>query len=122
MTTIAGPVGEDEEELGEDIDVDDEEDQEEMEDCSDESEQLPNQEFDILEMTDSDDESNEDCNDENSYCDIDSDLGLSRILPRSLSLIKQVTPVKENPNLSKKQMFSPKLASKLKDISNKLYK
>jgi len=113
LTTIAGPVGKDEEELGEDIDVDDEEDQEEMEDCSDESEQLPNQEFDILEMTDSDDESNEDCNDENSYCDIDSDLGLSRILP--LSLIKQVTPVKENPNLnlSKKQMFSPKLASKL---------
>jgi len=118
LTTIAGPVGEDEEELGEDIDEDDEsEDHEDMEDCSDECEQVPiNQENDILEMTDSGDECNVDCyeNDDNSdCCDIDSDLGLSRIFPRSLQLMKEITPVKQDPNHGEKQMFSPKLASKL---------
>ena len=119
VTTIAGPIGMDEEELGEELD-DNSDDEEEYETIDDDdcSEECRNSQ-DCCSENDEIDETNE-ATDESS----DEDFVVAHTLPSTLKNVSIITPSKnksqtsfitpvKNSSLRDKPIFSPKLSSSM---------
>ena len=115
MTTIAGPLGEDEEEIGEDMDNDMSSDSEEDED------------YKTVYGENGDDQLSYDNHDQNQTEhagdveliseDSDSDLGLLQSsIPRQLRISQSMTPIKKNHSFVEKFRNSPKLASSFNNL------
>ena len=109
VTTIAGPLGEDEEEIGEerDQDMSSEEEYDDYETIEGEIDQLCSEKPDQHLMYESDHDGEGQLISEES----DSDLDLLRSLPRQLHISQTMTPIKKNHSLIEKFRHSPKLAS-----------
>ena len=109
VTTIAGPLGEDEEEIGEerDQDMSSEEEYDDYETIEGEIDQLCSEKPDQHLMYESDHDGEGQLISEES----DSDLDLLRSLPRQLRISQTMTPIKKNHSLIEKFRHSPKLAS-----------
>ena len=109
VTTIAGPLGEDEEEIGEerDQDMSSEEEYDDYETIEGEIDQLCSEKPDQHLMYESDHDGEAQLISEES----DSDLDLLRSLPRQLHISQTMTPIKKNHSLIEKFRHSPKLAS-----------
>ena len=108
MTTIAGPLGEDEEDLGGEMDHDiSSEEDEDYETSEGEigSDQL------CLEKPNQDLMYENDHIGEGESEDSDSDLDLLQSLPRQLQISQTMTPIKKNHSFIEKFRHSPKLAS-----------
>lgn len=108
VTTIAGPLGEDEEEIGEerDQDMSSEEEYDDYETIEG-VDQLCSEKPDQHLMYESDHDGEGQLTSEES----DSDLDLLRSLPRQLHISQTMTPIKKNHSLIEKFRHSPKLAS-----------
>jgi len=115
LTTIAGPLGEDEEEIGEDMDNDMSSDSEEDED------------YKTVYGENGDDQLSDDNHDQNQtehagYVELisedsDSDLGLLQSsIPRQLRISQSMTPIKKNHSFVEKFRNSPKLASSFNNL------
>jgi len=115
LTTIAGPLGEDEEEIGEDMDNDMSSDSEEDED------------YKTVYGENGDDQLSDDNHDQNQTEhagdveliseDSDSDLGLLQSsIPRQLRISQSMTPIKKNHSFVEKFRNSPKLASSFNNL------
>ena len=129
VTTIAGPLGEDEEEIGEDMDNDMSSDSEEDEDYKT-VHGMTNYVMRILtRMTNYDDQLCDENPDQDQTenagdgelisedSDSDSDLGLLQSsIPRQLRISQSVTPIKKNQSFVEKFRNSPKLASSFNNL------
>jgi len=115
LTTIAGPLGEDEEEIGEDMDNDMSSDSEEDED------------YKTVYGGNGDDQLSDENHDQNQAEhagdddliseDSDSDLGLLQSsIPRQLRISQSMTPIKKNHSFVEKFRNSPKLASSFNNL------
>ena len=115
VTTIAGPLGEDEEEIGEDMDNDMSSDSEEDED------------YKTVNGENGDDQICDENHDQHQTElagdgeliseDSDSDLGLLQSsIPRQLRISQSVTPIKKNQSFVEKFRNSPKLASSFNNL------
>ena len=109
VTTIAGPLGEDEEEIGEerDQDMSSEEEYDGYEIIEGETDQLCSEKPDQHLMYESDHDGEGELISEES----DSEIDLLRSLPRQLHISQTMTPIKKNHSLTEKFRHSPKLAS-----------
>jgi len=115
LTTIAGPLGEDEEEIGEDMDNDMSSDSEEDED------------YKTVNGENGDDQICDENHDQHQTElagdgeliseDSDSDLGLLQSsIPRQLRISQSMTPIKKNHSFVEKFRNSPKLASSFNNL------
>lgn len=105
LTTIAGPLREDEEDIeGEmDHDISSEEDEDYETSEGEIGSEKPNQDL-MYEKTDVGEGESDDS-------ESDSDLGLLQSLPRQLQISQTMTPIKKNHSFIEKFRHSPKLAS-----------
>ena len=106
MTTIAGPIGEDEDDIEDHDSSDEDEDYEIFEETtfSDHLGVLP-MDQNYLGEGDSRVDGDDICEDSNT------DLELSTALPRQLQISQMLTPIKKNSNFVDKSCISPKLSS-----------
>ena len=114
MTTIAGPLGEDEEEIGEDEDMENDMSSDSEEDEAFKTDYGQNDGDPLCDENPHQNQTEQVGDDEliSEDSDSDSDLGfLQSSLPRQLRISQSMTPIKKNHSFVEKFRNSPKLAS-----------
>lgn len=112
LTTIAGPLGEDEEEIGEDEDMENDMSSDSEEDEAYKTDYRQNDGDPLCDENPHQNQTEHVGDDELISEDSDSDLGfLQSSLPRQLRISQSMTPIKKNHSFVEKFRNSPKLAS-----------